>query len=164
MMTNTKLLQEITELTQENNEALREQLRQQILEGTSELNRSVLQDFSDKYHKEFNALCEQSKQQNDYLLEKVDESGKQLTSELASKLGQMITESNQTMLNNILTEYNSKFESLRSEINNMQSENIYYIVKALSNSMKNLQRDNSIIMETLQLILTNLLIDGVEKK
>lgn len=164
MMTNTKLLQEITELTQENNEALREQLRQQILEGTSELNRSVLQDFSDKYHKEFNALCEQSKQQNDYLLEKVDESGKQLTSELASKLSQMITESNQTMLNNILTEYNSKFESLRSEINNMQSENIYYIVKALSNSMKNLQRDNSIIMETLQLILTNLLIDGVEKK
>lgn len=164
MMTNTKLLQEITELTQENNEALREQLRQQILEGTSELNRSVLQDFSDKYHKEFNELCEQSKQQNDDLLVKIDESGKQLTSELASKLGQMITESNQTMLSSILTEYNSKFESLRSEINNMQSENIYYIVKALSNSMKNLQRDNSIIMETLQLILTNLLIDGVGKK
>ena len=41
-------------------------------------------------------------------------------------------------------------------------EYILRIYKSLSESMDNIQKDNAIIMETLQLILANLLIDKIE--
>lgn len=167
MLTNTKLLQEITAMTQENNEVLREKLKQQILEGTSNMNRSVLHDFSEKYHAEFKEMTDQFGKQHDELLKEFNEISKKQSETLTSKFAQAIAESNQAMAKQIAVEYCSKLEDLRNDINGRMSAQygeMQEMIKALSINLNNLQRDNAIIMETLQLILTNLLIDGVNQK
>ena len=96
-----------------------------------------------------------------------NEISKKQSETLTSKFAQAIAESNQAMAKQIVAEYCSKLEDLRNDINGRMSAQygeMQEMIKALSISLNNLQRDNAIIMETLQLILTNLLIDGVNQK
>ena len=167
MMTNTKLLQEITSMTTENNKILREQLKKQILDGIGELNNNIVQDFSEKYTMDFDKLIEQFNCYYQNLLNEIDNRHKKLNEEFLSSVNKIINKSNKSTLDNIILEYNSKIEQLNSEFDkkiNYQSETILCMIKTLSDNINSLQKDNAIVMETLQLILTNLIINGVDRK
>lgn len=169
MLTNKKLLDEIISQTSVNNDAIREKLRQQILEGTSETSKSMIADISEKYESGVSSIIEDFHQCNENLK-------KQFNDELAQK-SENITEAinkgvshiscNQAYHKALLSSYDQKLDELRTEINNRfdsLSNEMMNMGKALSDSIYNLQKDNSIIMESIHLILTNMLINGVDDK
>ena len=58
-----------------------------------------------------------------------------------------------------------KIENVRSELNVRMDENMNMTLnslKAISDSISDIQKDNAVIMETLQLILTNMMLDNID--
>lgn len=166
MLTNKKLLDEIIAQTSVNNDALREQLKQQILAGTSETNKSVLADITEKYETGVTSIIEDIHQCNDVLKRQFNVDLAQHNNELTEAINREISY-NQAEYKDLMSEYDKKLDVLREEINNRLdsiSEEMMSMGKALSDSIINLQKDNSIIMESIQLILTNILINGVSNK
>lgn len=166
MLTNKKLLDEIIAQTSVNNDALREQLKQQILAGTSETSKSVLADITEKYEAGVTSIIEDFHQCNDVLKRQFNVDLAQHNNELKEVINREISD-NQAEYKDLMSEYDKKLDVLREEINNRLdsiSEEMMSMGKALSDSILNLQKDNSIIMESIHLILTNLLINGVSDK
>ena len=111
-----------TQIT-DSNEALREQLKSQVLESASKNEKSVVEELSEKYTSEINNL----------------------KTELSSQLEK---------LHDILKE--ETFEKLDTQMTQILEVN-----RNLAEKVVNLQKDTAIIMETLQLILTNMMLNKV---
>ena len=128
MVTNKKLLEELTNQSQVNNEALREQLRSYI-QTVEETQKSTVLSIHE------------------------------------SDLYQKVSKYTQSSLNQVYVEFIKRLNEAKEELEGrMEQQNAQFlrIYKSLSESMDNIQKDNAIIMETLQLILANLLIDKIE--
>lgn len=159
MITNKNLYEMIANQMNNSNEALREQLKSQILEGTSQTGQNIVQELSDRYCAEINSLQET-------LNNKLDNMYNDLKSEMASDM----SDNSETLFRKISEDYSQKIESLQININeklDVQLNQIMDISKSLADGITNLQKDTAIIMETLQLILTNMMLnkisDEVEK-
>lgn len=151
MLTNKKLLDEIIAQTNVSNNELREQLKRQILEGTSETSKSVLTDMSEKYEAGVTSIKQEFQLRSDNIKTDISE----------------LLEKNHIEHDKIIAEYDTALKELREDMENRidsLAEEVESIGKALSDSIVNLQKDNSIIMESIQLILTNILINGVSNK
>lgn len=111
-----------TQIT-DSNEALREQLKSQVLENASKNEKSVVEELSEKYTSEINNLKTELSSQ----LEKLHDSLKEET-----------------------------FEKLDTQMTQILEVN-----RNLAEKVVNLQKDTAIIMETLQLILTNMMLNKV---
>ena len=109
--------------TTDSNEALREQLKSQVLESASKNEKSVVEELSEKYTSEINNLKTELSSQ----LEKLHDSLKEET-----------------------------FEKLDTQMTQILEVN-----RNLAEKVVNLQKDTAIIMETLQLILTNMMLNKV---
>lgn len=110
----------------DSNEALREQLKSQVLESASKSEKSVVEELSEKY-----------------------------TSEI----------------NNLKTEFNNQLEKLHDNLKeetfeklDTQMTQILKVNQNLAENIVNLQKDTAIIMETLQLLLTNMMLNKVPDK
>lgn len=111
-----------TQIT-DSNEALREQLKSQVLESASKNEKNVVEELSEKYTSEINNLKTELSSQ----LEKLHDSLKEET-----------------------------FEKLDTQMTQILEVN-----RNLAEKVVNLQKDTAIIMETLQLILTNMMLNKV---
>lgn len=161
MITNKKLLEEIIAQTSVNNDTLREQLKQQILAGTSETSKSMLADMTEKYESGVTTILKDIQQCNENLKKEINTELVQQSNELIEVINQESSD-NQAEYKLLMAEYDKKLEQLRNEMNSRfysLSEEVMNIGKALSDSIVNLQKDNSIIMESIQLILTNMIIN-----
>lgn len=161
MITNKKLLEEIIAQTSVNNDTLREQLKQQILAGTSETSKSMLADMTEKYESGVTTILKDIQQCNENLKKEINTELVQQSNELIEVINQESSDS-QAEYKLLMAEYDKKLEQLRNEMNSRfysLSEEVMNIGKALSDSIVNLQKDNSIIMESIQLILTNMIIN-----
>ena len=116
MITNKNLYEMLSTQITDSNEALREQLKSQVLESASKNEKSVVEELSEKY-----------------------------TSELSSQLEK---------LHDSLKE--ETFEKLDTQMTQILEVN-----RNLAEKVVNLQKDTAIIMETLQLILTNMMLNKV---
>lgn len=159
MITNKNLYEMIANQMNNSNETLREQLKSQILEGTSQTGQNIVQELSDRYCAEIHSLQET-------LNNKLDNMYNDLKSEIASDM----SNNSETLFRKISEDYSQKIESLQININeklDVQLNQIMGISKSLADGITNLQKDTAIIMETLQLILTNMMLnkisDEVEK-
>ena len=110
----------------DSNEALREQLKSQVLESASKNEKSVVEELSEKYTSEINNLKTEFSNQ----LEKLHDNLKEET-----------------------------FEKLDTQMTQILKVN-----QNLAEKIVNLQKDTAIIMETLQLILTNMMLNKVPDK
>jgi uncharacterized protein with gpF-like domain len=123
MITNKNLYEMLSTQITDSNEALREQLKSQVLESASKNEKSVVEELSEKYTSEINNL----------------------KTELSSQLEK---------LHDILKE--ETFEKLDTQMTQILEVN-----RNLAEKVVNLQKDTAIIMETLQLILTNMMLNKV---
>ena len=88
-----------------------------------------------------------------------------LSHQVVSDLYQKVSKYTQSSLNQVYVEFIKRLNEAKEELEGrMEQQNAQFlrIYKSLSESMDNIQKDNAIIMETLQLILANLLIDKIE--
>ena len=149
MVTNKKLLEELTNQSQVNNEALREQLRSYI-QTVEETQKSTVLSI----HEQLEEIRVQQDAMNCHNEQKV-----------VSDLYQKVSNYTQSSLNQVYVEFIKRLNEAKEELEGrMEQQNAQFlrIYKSLSESMDNIQKDNAIIMETLQLILANLLIDKIE--
>lgn len=126
MITNKNLYEMLSAQITDSNEALREQLKSQVLESASKSEKSVVEELSEKYTSEINNLKTEFKNQ----LEKLHDNLKEETFEKLDTQMTQILKVNQNLAENIV----------------------------------NLQKDTAIIMETLQLLLTNMMLNKVPDK
>ncbi|MCI5911431.1 MAG: hypothetical protein MRZ46_07300 [Oscillospiraceae bacterium] len=126
MITNKNLYEMLSAQITDSNEALREQLKSQVLESASKSEKSVVEELSEKY-----------------------------TSEI----------------NNLKTEFNNQLEKLHDNLKeetfeklDTQMTQILKVNQNLAENIVNLQKDTAIIMETLQLLLTNMMLNKVPDK
>lgn len=103
------------------------------------------------------ALREQLKSQ---ITESTSESGKGVVQEISEKHTSEIDHL-RTELDRQLEELHNNLKEELSEKLDMQMTQILETNRSLSDSIVNLQKDTAIIMETLQLILTNMLLNKV---
>ena len=88
-----------------------------------------------------------------------------LSQQVVSDLYQKVSKYTQFSLNQVYVEFIKRLNEAKEELEGrmeQQNAQFFRIYKSLSESMDNIQKDNAIIMETLQLILANLLIDKIE--
>ncbi|MBQ8135095.1 MAG: hypothetical protein IJ192_11935 [Clostridia bacterium] len=140
MMTNKKLLEEITARAQNDSQVLCEQLRAQQVEMKT-------------------AQAEFTQQMENTMRE--------LHQQLGIELYRQITDSNKSHIDKLNEEYTDKLNQVKKELEekmNTQFSNIVHMNNVLFDSITSVQKDTAVIMETLQLILTNMLIDGVSHK
>lgn len=153
MITNKNLYEMITNQMTVSNEELREQLKSQILEGTSQTGQNIAQKLSDRYCAEINILKKQ-------LNSKLDT----LQNDLKSEMLKDISDNSDALFKKISDDYTRKIESLKTNLNeklDLQLNQIMDISKSLADGVTNLQKDTAIIMETLQLILTNMMLNKI---
>ena len=156
MVTNKKLLEELTNQSQVNNEALREQLRSYI-QTVEETQKSTVLSI----HEQLEEIRVQQDAMNCHSEQKMETLSQQVVSDLYQKVSKYI----QSSLNQVYVEFIKRLNEAKEELEGrMEQQNAQFlrIYKSLSESMDNIQKDNAIIMETLQLILANLLIDKIE--
>lgn len=75
-----------------------------------------------------------------------------------------ISDNSDTLFKKISDDYTQKIESLKTNLNeklDLQLNQIMDISKSLADGVTNLQKDTAIIMETLQLILTNMMLNKI---
>ena len=153
MFTNKKLYDMITEQITNENEDLREQLKTQIADRAAQT-QSMAQELAGRQSMEISKL---SQDVND----KVNALQNELKSEIANA-----AESNYQMIVQQLTQvYDAKLESLRAELLEKIDENTYQLMKVskiINDGIRNVQKDTAVIMQTLQLILTNMMLDEAE--
>ncbi len=158
MMTNKKLFEEITAQSQNDNKALREQLQTQLA-LLNESNTSIASELSEQ-------LKSITKNQEELSLQ-MESRIKDLHGQLTSDLCRRITESNKSDINRLSEEYTGKLEQTKKELEEKMDllfKKCINIGNVFFEKITGIQKDNAIIMETLQVILTNMLIDGVNKK
>ncbi len=126
MITNKNLYEMLSAQITDSNEALREQLKSQVLASASKSEKSVVEELSEKYTFEINNLKTEFSNQ----LEKLH--------------------------------YNLKEETF--EKLDTQMTQILKVNQNLAENIVNLQKDTAIIMETLQLLLTNMMLNKVPDK
>lgn len=135
------------------NEELREQLSSQILEGTNQTGQNVAQELSNQYRAEMNVL-------KDKFYNRLDDLKTELRSEIFSKMDEdtnALHEKNLTVYNQKMDRLKTEFhEEMDSQLNQMMS-----VTKSLADSIADLQKDTAIIMKTLQLILTNMMLNKI---
>lgn len=156
MVTNKKLLEELTNQSQVNNEALREQLRSYI-QTVEETQKSTVLSI----HEQLEEIRVQQDAMNCHNEQKMETLSQQVVSDLYQK----VSKYTQSSLNQVYVEFIKRLNEAKEELEGrMEQQNAQFlrIYKSLSESMDNIQKDNAIIMETLQLILANLLIDKIE--
>jgi len=140
MMTNKKLLEEINMQSQIDNENLREQLKEQL----SSISKSN-SNFAGALSEQIETL---SKNQNEL---------SQQINDKIQNLYQLGMENNK--------DYSEKLEAVKRELLNKIDEQSNYITrmnKTLYDSIVSVQKDTEVIMQTLQVILTNMLLDDVK--
>ena len=156
MVTNKKLLEELTSQSQVNNEALREQIRSYI-QTVEETQKSTVLSI----HEQLEKIRVQQDAMNCHYEQKMETLSQQVVSDLYQK----VSKYTQSSLNQVYVEFIKRLNEAKEELEGrMEQQNAQFlrIYKSLSESMDNIQKDNAIIMETLQLILANLLIDKIE--
>ena len=70
-------------------------------------------------------------------------------------------------MENLIRELYLRVEAVRAELSVKIDENLNMVLgslKTLSDGMTDIQKDTAVIMETLQLILTNMMLDTVDIK
>lgn len=143
----------ITSQMSTGNEQLREQLKSQILEGANQTGHNIAQELSDKYSAGINALQEHLNSRLDAV--KID---------LLSEIEKNISDNSDVLFRKISDDYSKKIESLSADINeklDSQFNQIMEVSKSLADGITNIQKDTAIIMETLQLILTNMMLNKI---
>ena len=140
MMTNKKLLEEINMQSQIDNENLREQLREQ-LSSISKSNSNFA-----------GALSEQ--------IENCRKNQNELSQQINDKIQNLyqFTDKNNK-------DYAEKLEAVRKELSDKIDQQSNYITrmnKVLYDSIVSVQKDTEVIMQTLQVILTNMLLNDVK--
>ncbi|MCM1133017.1 MAG: hypothetical protein NC340_06060 [Ruminococcus flavefaciens] len=149
MITNKNLFEMITNQMTVSNEELREQLKSQILEDINQTGQNIAQKLSDRYCAEINALQKQ-------LNSKLDT----LQNDIKSEMLKDISSNLDTLFKKFSDDYTQKIESLKINLNEKLDLQLNQIMD-ISKSLTDLQKDTAIIMETLQLILTNMMLNKI---
>lgn len=153
MITNKNLYEMITSQMSTGNEQLREQLKSQILEGANQTGHNIAQELSDKYSAGINALQE-------HFNSRLDD----VHIDLLSEIEKNISDNSDILFRKISDDYSKKIDSLSADINeklDSQFNQIMEVSKSLADGITNIQKDTAIIMETLQLILTNMMLNKI---
>ncbi len=187
MITNKKLYDMIAEQMSNGNDALREQLESQIITETNQV-QTMAQALADRQHSEINALSEQMNFRldalqnqlklelgqhiteqltwtNQSLTQKYDAETQILKTELSEKINQATGEQSAIVIQQLTQDYDEKIEFLRKELSekiDAKYDEIIQANAALAQGITNIQKDTAIIMKTLQLILTNMMLNTVE--
>lgn len=155
MITNKNLYEMIVTQMSNGNDALREQLKSQILD---ENNRT--QTFAQELvNKQCNEFSELSKEINSRL--------NAIQIELKSEIFNAMSNNSEMMIQKIAQDYDEKIENLKSELHRKLDTQLYHMMsasKSLADGIANLQKDTAVIMEILQLILTNMMLNKVESE
>lgn len=153
MITNKNLYEMITSQMSTGNEQLREQLKSQILEGANQTGHNIAQELPDKYSAGINALQE-------HFNSRLDD----VHIDLLSEIEKNISDNSDVLFRKISDDYSKKIDSLSADINeklDSQFNQIMEVSKSLADGITNIQKDTAIIMETLQLILTNMMLNKI---
>ncbi|MBQ8011415.1 MAG: hypothetical protein IJ265_07680 [Oscillospiraceae bacterium] len=153
MITNKKLYEMMVEQMSNSNGALREQLKEQIMTGANE-NQTMMQALMEQQHTEITELSAQTQNAINAL-----------QSELRSELGSTAAAHSQMVIQQLTQEHTAKMDALKTELLAYLDERLGLMMQAnkiLSDHIADLQKDTAVIMETLQLILTNMMLDKVE--
>lgn len=155
MITNKNLYEMIAKQIDNGNEELRNQLKNQITEKTSQT-QSLFQQLIVRQSADINDLSVVIKERLDSLY-----------NELNSKILESV-EKNKNNLHSTSTEiselYVAELENLRKEIDlkiDESNNNIIQMINVVNDHLINLQKDTAVIMETLQLVLTNMMLDNI---
>ena len=166
MMTNSKLYEMIIGQVNEGNESIREQLKTQISERADQA-QTLAQRLEEKQSREFSELLTVINEMLDNIkadmMHDIHEKIANLryeNNENSEKQMQLIKRENE----NLMREVNDKIDDLRNELIERMNDDLNKNLssfKALSDGISNIQKDSAVIMETLQLILTNMMLDKV---
>ena len=161
MITNNKLYEMITEQVSQGNEALREQLKAQISEK-AENTRTAAQEIAERQSRELNELSAMLNNRLDSIKIELTEQIKAETDNIGSDI-----DGKADKMENLIRELYLRVEAVRAELSVKIDENLNMVLgslKTLSDGMTDIQKDTAVIMETLQLILTNMMLDTVDIK
>ena len=153
MVTNTKLYEMISEQMNNSNEDLRESLRSQIADKTSQV-QTMAQGLADRQSAEIMALSD-----------KINTKLNNLKNEISFEINNAAESNSEMIINKLTQDYDEKLKALKSEILEKLDESFYVMLnanKSLSDGIANIQKDTAVIMETLQLILTNMMLNNVQ--
>jgi len=153
MITNKKLYEMIAEQMNAGNEDLREQLKAQIADKTAQ-SHTMAQELADKQSQEISLLSAE-----------ISQKFNALQSDLHAEMHNTAENYSEIMIQKLTQEYDAKLENVKTELLDKLEENFSQMMnasKSLSDGIANLQKDTAVIMETLQLILTNMMLDNVE--
>ncbi|MBR6622312.1 MAG: hypothetical protein IKK91_00195 [Ruminococcus sp.] len=166
MMTNSKLYEMIIGQVNEGNESIREQLKTQISERADQA-QTLAQRLAEKQSREFSELLT-------VINEKLDNIKADMMQDIHEKIANLIYENGENFEKqmqlikreneNLMREVNDKIDDLRNELIERMNDDLNKNLssfKALSDGISNIQKDSAVIMETLQLILTNMMLDKV---
>ena len=153
MITNKKICEMIMENMNDNNQSLREQLRKHFETNIDE-SQTMARKLAEFQHDEISKL----KTEFDSRLVKIHD-------EIKNEITDTVTRYTQVAIQKIIEYYDLKIDSIRTEFNDKLDENhteMQNTSRYILECVTNLQKDTAIIMETLQLILTNMMLGDVE--
>lgn len=153
MITNKKMCEMIMENMNDNNQSLREQLRKHFETNIDE-SQTMARKLAEFQHDEISKL----KTEFDSRLVKIHD-------EIKNEITDTVTRYTQVAIQKIIEYYDLKIDSIRTEFNDKLDENhteMQNTSRYILECVTNLQKDTAIIMETLQLILTNMMLGDVE--
>ena len=143
----------ISEQMNNSNEDLRESLRSQIADKTSQV-QTMAQGLADRQSAEIMALSD-----------KINTKLNNLKNEISFEINNAAESNSEMIINKLTQDYDEKLKALKSEILEKLDESFYVMLnanKSLSDGIANIQKDTAVIMETLQLILTNMMLNNVQ--
>ncbi|MBQ6945617.1 MAG: hypothetical protein IJN43_15045 [Ruminococcus sp.] len=153
MITNKKMCEMIMENMNDNNQSLREQLRKHFETNIDE-SQTMARKLAEFQHDQISKL----KTEFDSRLVKIHD-------EIKNEITDTVTRYTQVAIQKIIEYYDLKIDSIRTEFNDKLDENhteMQNTSRCILECVTNLQKDTAIIMETLQLILTNMMLGDVE--
>lgn len=163
MITNTKLYEMVTEQFTSGNGELRDQLLSQI-SASSEKNETMAQQLADQQRTEIEQLSDCLQSQINAVQEELNSKIEKTATTCSAALMQTMTTHFNGEINKLQAYFDEEIEKLQTSITysmDERFEKIMLATKNMTDRMIDLQKDTAVIMQTLQLILTNMMLDNV---
>lgn len=153
MITNKKMYEMITENMNDNNQALREQLQKHLETGVNE-SQTMIRRLTELHQSEITELTQKMESSLSTVQEQLSKEIVSTAAGYSQMTSQKLMEHFDQKMNALRAEFMEKMDAQHQEM----MKNTGYLFAGIAN----LQKDTAIIMETLQLILTNMMLDNVE--
>lgn len=163
MITNTKLYEMVIEQFTSGNGELRDQLLSQI-SASAEKNETMAQQLAYQQRTEIEQISDSLQAQIKTVQEELNSKIEKTATTCSAALMQTMTTHFNGEINKLQAYFDEEIEKLQTAITytlDERFEKIMLATKNMTDRMIDLQKDTAVIMQTLQLILTNMMLDNV---